>query len=152
MLNGTLIDQSKPVLVAGLQADTLAPATDGSDQAQESTVNMDWSGLPSACTKPTKITPSNRFLHGDFAVASTYATSSGTGRYVNVNLASFKMDPKRLYDGPRGKQFALELSLGSGRLHTGLRLAALTAQALIGFVVYAFAAIAYVCGSGIDCF
>ena len=110
--NGTLIDQSKPVLVAGLQADPLAPATDGSDQAQESAVNMDWSGLPSACNKPTKIAATNRFLHGDFAVASAYATSSGAGKYVNVHLASFKMDPKRLYDGPRGNQFALELSFG----------------------------------------
>ncbi|MGH1343573.1 MAG: RCC1 domain-containing protein [Nannocystales bacterium] len=110
--DGTLIDRPKPVVVTGLTADTLAPAKDGADQAQESEVAMDWSGLPEACTKPSKITAKDKFLKGDFNVASAYATSRSDGKYVDVNLATFKMDPKRLYDGPRGKQFRLNLNLG----------------------------------------
>ena len=110
--DGTLIDRAKPVVVAGLTAEKLAPAKDGADQPQESDVAMDWGGLPAACTKPTKIAAENKFLQGDFNVVSAYATSRSDGKYVDVNLATFKMDPKRLSDGPRGKQFQLGLSLG----------------------------------------
>ncbi len=110
--DGTLIDRAKPVTVVGLTADTLAPAKDGSDQAQESEVAMDWSGLPAACTKPSKITAEDKYLQGEFNVASAYATSRTDGKYVDVNLATFKMDPKRLYEGPRGKQFRLNLNFG----------------------------------------
>ncbi len=116
--NGTLIDADKPVTVANLQADTLPAASDGSDQAQESSVEMDWSGLPAACTKPSKIEAKDSHLHGDFDVASAYASSSGEGKYINVNLATFKLDPKRSYEGPRGKQFALELSFGKVNLES----------------------------------
>jgi len=110
--DGTLIDRAKPVTVAGLTASTLAAAKDGSDQAQESEVAMDWSGLPAECTKPAEITAKSKFLQGKFNVASAYATSRADGKYVDVNLANFKMDPKRLYDGPRGKQFRLNLNFG----------------------------------------
>ncbi|MBV1859213.1 MAG: hypothetical protein KUG77_12435, partial [Nannocystaceae bacterium] len=110
--DGTLIDRPKPVTVAGLVADTLQAAKDGSDQAQESDVAMDWSGLPAACTKPSKITAKNKYLQGEFNVASAYASSRGDGKYIDVNLATFKMDPKRLFEGPRGKQFRLNLNFG----------------------------------------
>jgi len=110
--DGTLIDRPAPVLVAGLTEPTLPPAKDGSDQAQEADIDMDWSGLPAACTKPTKIDATSEYLHGDFNVASAYANSRSDGKYVDVNLATFKMDPKRSGDGPRGKQFMLNLSFG----------------------------------------
>lgn len=110
--DATLIDRAKPVMVAGLTADTLAAAKDGSDKPQEADVAMDWGGLPAACTKPSKIAAENKFLQGEFNVASAYAKSRGDGKYVDVNLATFKMDPKRPGDGPRGKQFQLNLSFG----------------------------------------
>jgi alpha-tubulin suppressor-like RCC1 family protein len=115
--DGTLIDRANPVLVAGLTEAKLPPAKDGSDQVQEADVDMDWSGLPAECTKPTKIEAKNKYLQGDFNVASAYATSRGEGKYVNVQLATFKMDPKR-GDGPRGKQFSLDLSFGKVNLDT----------------------------------
>jgi alpha-tubulin suppressor-like RCC1 family protein len=116
--DATLIDRAKPVLVEGLTASTLAAAKDGADQPQESDVAMDWGGLPDACTKPTKVDAKNKYLHGDFEVASAYATSSGEGKYVSVNLATFLMNPKRISDGPRGKQFQLSLSFGKVNLET----------------------------------
>ncbi len=110
--DGTLIDRSAPVLVSGLTEETLPAANDGSDKAQEADAAMDWSGLPAACTKPSKITAQDKYLQGDFNVVSAYATSRTDGKYVDVNLATFKMDPERLYDGPRGKQFRLNLNFG----------------------------------------
>ncbi|MCR9165809.1 MAG: RCC1 domain-containing protein [Nannocystaceae bacterium] len=114
--DGTLIDRSKPVMVAGLTEKTLPPAKDGSDQPQVADVAMDWSGLPDKCTKPTKIEAKNEYLVGDFDVQSAYATSRGDGKYVDVNLATYPMDPKRPSDGPRGKQFQLNLSFGKVNL------------------------------------
>ncbi len=114
--DGTLIDANKPVLVANLTAETLPPATDGADKPQEADVDMDWSGLPAACTKPTTIEATSAFLQGDFDVASAYATTRGDGKYVNVSLATYKMDPARLGDGPRGEQFQLGLSFGKVNL------------------------------------
>lgn len=116
--DGTLIDRPAPVLVAGLTEPELPPAKDGSDQAQEADIDMDWSGLPAACTKPTKIDAKSEYLHGDFNVASAYASSRSDGKYVDVNLATFKMDPERSGDGPRGKQFMLNLSFGKVNLDT----------------------------------
>ncbi len=116
--NGTLIDAAKPVLVAGLQAKTLPPASDGADKAQEADVDMDWSGLPAACTKPTKIVAKNKYLQGDFDVVTSYAKSQSSGKYLNVNIATYKMDPARPSDGPRGKQFQLALSFGKVNLDT----------------------------------
>ncbi|MEM6995750.1 MAG: hypothetical protein AAF721_34895, partial [Myxococcota bacterium] len=49
---------------------------------------------------------------GDLNVATAYATSSGGGKYLSVNLATYKMDPKRPGDSPRGKQFQLAMSFG----------------------------------------
>lgn len=110
--DGTLIDRAEPVTVAGLTDTTLAPAKDGSDQPQEADAEMDWSGLPDACTKPTVIDAENEYLRGDFEVVSAYASSRSDGKYVNVDLATYRMDPKRSSDGPRGEQFQLNLSLG----------------------------------------
>ena len=110
--DATLIDRSEPVLVAGLTETSLPPAKDGADQAQEADVDMDWSGLPAACTRPTTLDAKSTFLKGDFEVVSAYASSRGEGKYVDVNLATYKMDPKRSGDGPRGKQLSLNLSFG----------------------------------------
>jgi len=110
--NGTLIDSPKPVLVAGLTDKTLPPAVDGADKAQEADVDMDWSGLPAACTKPTKVAAKNKYIKGDFDVVTAYASSRGDGKYVTANLATYKMDPERLHDGPRGEQFQLALTFG----------------------------------------
>lgn len=116
--DGTLIDRSKPVMVAGLTEKTLPAAKDGSDQPQVADVAMDWSGLPEKCTKPTKVEAKNKFLIGDFNVESAYASSRGDGKYVDVNLATYAMNPKRPGDGPRGKQFQLNLSFGKVNLDT----------------------------------
>jgi len=116
--NATLIDAAKPVMVANLTADTLPAASDGSDQAQESDTEMDWSGLPADCTKPETIEAKNKWLQGDFNVASAYATSLSSGKYVNVNLATFRLDPKRPSDGPRGKQFSLDLKFAKANVET----------------------------------
>lgn len=131
--DGTLIDRAKPVTVAGLTADSLAPAKDGADQAQEADTAMDWSGLPSACTKPSKIAAENKYLQGEFNVMSAYATSRSDGKYVDVNLATFKMDPKRLFDGPRGKQFRLGLSFGKVNVESKEAFAVDVGEYIFGF-------------------
>ncbi|MBL4687895.1 MAG: hypothetical protein JKY37_25115, partial [Nannocystaceae bacterium] len=110
--NGTLIDSPKPTAVAGITDKVLPPAKDGADKPQEADIDMDWSGLPAACTKPTKIDAKNKYLKGDFDVVSAYATSRRDGKSVTAYLASFKMDPERSYDGPRGTQFQLDLTFG----------------------------------------
>ncbi|MEM6993880.1 MAG: hypothetical protein AAF721_25430, partial [Myxococcota bacterium] len=110
--DGTLIDAAKPVTVASLTAPTLPSATDGADKAQEADTDMDWSGVPAACTKPSKVDAKNKHLDGDFNVVSAYASTSGEGKYVKVSLANYKMNPQRPGESPRGKQFQLSMSFG----------------------------------------
>ncbi|MGB1015285.1 MAG: RCC1 domain-containing protein [Nannocystaceae bacterium] len=110
--DGTLIDRPAPVAVAGVTEKKLPEASDGAEKAQESDVEMDWAGLPKKCKKPDVLEATHPKLKGDFNVLSAYATSSGEGKTVSVDLANFKMDPKKSWDPPRGNQFKLNLRFG----------------------------------------
>lgn len=131
--NGTLIDAGKPVLVANLTADTLPAAVDGADKAQEGEEAMDWSGLPAACTKPAKIDAKNKYLKGDFNVVTAYATTRSEGKYVSVDIASYKMNPKRLSDSPRGEQFQLSMSFGKVNVESKETFAVDVGEYIFGF-------------------
>lgn len=110
--DGTLIDRPAPVDVAGITQKKLGEASDGADKAQQSDVEMDWAGLPEKCTKPASLAAKHEKLKGDFKVVSAYATSSGEGKTISVDLANFKMDPNKSWDPPRGNQFKLNLRFG----------------------------------------
>lgn len=106
--DGTLMDREKPTKVVGIAEEKLPDPKDGTDEVQEADVSMDWSGLPDGCTKPTKIAGKSPKLAGDFEVASAYAKSQGDGKTITVDLANYKLDPKK-WDPPRGEQFKLNL-------------------------------------------
>ncbi len=110
--DGTLIDRPAPVAVAGITQKKLADASDGADKAQESDIEMDWTGLPDKCKKPESLEAKHPKLKGAFNVVSAYASSTGEGKTIGVDMANFKMDPEKSWDPPRGNQFKLNLRFG----------------------------------------
>jgi hypothetical protein len=99
--DGTLMDREQPVRVKYLLDDRLPPAETGFGTEPQSSVEMDWSGLPTACTRPTEAR--------GVRVVSAYAVREP--KHLGIYLASYRLDPKRLRDEMRGQQTRLELGL-----------------------------------------
>jgi hypothetical protein len=97
----TLTDRATPVGVAHLLDDTLPPAATGFGREQQSTVEMDWSGLPAACKQPAAL--------GDVRVVSAYAYSYGDA--IKGWIADYRLDPKTITADPRGRQKLVRFEL-----------------------------------------
>ena len=107
--DGTLVDRSTPVIVAGLTTPRPLPPSDGLAAVQQASTPMDWSGLPAGCTRPGPLT-----AHGDApyltpASAYVYAAKSS----FQIQLADFQLPPTyRPNTRPaRGRQRIFQLSL-----------------------------------------
>ena len=107
--DGTLMDRAKPVTVVGLNAKTLAPAKDGLAEVQEATEAMSWEGMPAACKHGDLALKMKKWPDPKLPVESAYAQSQWEGKTVTVDLANFRMDPKKIWDAPRGKQLKVSL-------------------------------------------
>ncbi len=107
--DGTLVDREKPSVVPGVTTSAPLAPSDLRAKVQEAAVDMDWSGLPAGCKRPTALAALD-------SVASAYATISKAG--TTVWLADFALEPAG-YPSPlpavRGTQRALEIVLGNGR-------------------------------------
>ena len=107
--DGTLMDRAAPVAVVGLNEKTLPATADGLAHVQESDTLMTWDGMPAECKKGELAMNLKRWPERTLQVQSAYAQSQWEGKTVTVDLANFFMDPKKIWDAPRGKQLKVSL-------------------------------------------
>jgi hypothetical protein len=100
--DGTLTDSATPVRVKYLLDDKLPPAETGHGKEQQSTVEMDWGGLPAACKQPSSVF--------GVPIVSAYAARTRENM-LRVWLASYRLDPKRPHLDPRGAQQVLAVTI-----------------------------------------
>ncbi|MFN0251195.1 MAG: RCC1 domain-containing protein [Kofleriaceae bacterium] len=114
--DGTLIDRSTPVVIAGASSATAIPApAKGTEPVAEADVEMGWHELPKACTKPATIPHPS----GEVKVVSAYAVTGARG--VDLWFADMKLYAGGYRDGfvvARGSQTAVLYRLG-GKVERG---------------------------------
>ena len=107
--DGTLVDRSTPVIVAGLTTPRPLPPSDGLAAVQQASTPMDWSGLPAGCTRPGPLTAHRDAPYLTPVSAYVYAAKSS----FQIQLADFQLEPTyRPNTRPaRGRQRIFQLSL-----------------------------------------
>ena len=103
--DGTRIDRPSPVRVVGLLDDPLPTVRDGLSSVGESDVQMDWTGLPHGCSKPTDMIDLK--TGEDFPIVSAYGWIKE--EELSIALGDYRIEPLAPDAAARGSQHRIEL-------------------------------------------